>query len=133
METVVEKQKETLPVNQVVIDIPSTDQLGALKTMETGFNMNPKYRTKEEWISLKGQEVRAFFLGLRELPNDEGDAVICGAFSTEKEIFFAGQKVLIDAVRSLEPKTPVSITFTETRKNKSSQGSTMIFEVKLLQ
>lgn len=131
MENQVSKEKQSLPT-QVNIEIPSTDQLGSLKTMETGFNMNPKYRTKEDWISLKEQEVRAFFLGLRELPNDEGDAVLCGVFSTDKEIFFAGQKVLIDAVRNLEPKTPVSIVFKETRKNKSTQGSTMIFEVKLL-
>lgn len=132
MTKVVEKKEQGLTTNEVKIEIPSTDQLGSLKTMETGFNMNPKYRTKEDWIELKEKEVRAYFLGLRELPNDDGDAVLCGVFSTEKEIFFAGQKVLIDAVRSLEPKTPVSITFKETRKNKSSQGSTMIFEVKLL-
>lgn len=117
---------------QVLIEIPNTEQLGTLKSMETGFNLNPKYRTKEEWMELKGQAIRAFFLGMRELPNEDGEAVACATFASEKEIFFAGQKVLIDAVRDLDPKTPVEVTYTESRKNKSTQGSTMIFEVKLL-
>lgn len=117
---------------QVVIDIPNTEELGTLKTMNTGFNLNPKYRSKEEWMDLKGQSIRAFFLGMKELPNEDGEAVSCAVFASEQEIFFAGQKVLVDAVRELQPKTAIEVTYTESRKNKSTQGSTMIFEVKLL-
>lgn len=127
--TTTENQVET---TKVVIDIPNTDELGTLETLETGFNLNPKYRTKEEWIENKGKPVRAFYLGTRELPNDDGEAVTCAVFATTEEIFFAGQKVLVDSVRQLDPKTPVQITYTENRKNKSTDGSTMIFDVKKL-
>lgn len=126
------EQVENLPSTEVVIDIPSTEELGSLKTLETGFNLNPKYRTKEEWMELKGTALRAYYLGLRELPNEDGEAVSCAVFATDAEIFFAGQKVLVDAVRKLDPKTPVEVTYLESRKNKSTAGNTMIFEVKLL-
>ncbi|WP_233881845.1 hypothetical protein [Tenacibaculum piscium] len=132
MNNLTSKSEEKAVPTQVTIDIPSTEQLGSLKTMETGFNMNPKYRTKEDWIELKGVEVRAYYLGLKELPNDDGEAVVCGVFATEEEIFFAGQKILVDAVKKLDMKTPVSIVFLETKKNKSTAGNVMLFEVKLL-
>ncbi len=128
----VNQPEELTPVTQVTIEIPNTEELGKLKTLNTGFNLNPKYRTKEEWIENRGKPVRAFFLGIKELPNEDGEAVTCGVFSSETEIFFAGQKVLVDAVRKLEPKTPVEITFLESRKNKTNTGVTMIFQVKLL-
>ncbi|MCG8213587.1 hypothetical protein J2Q11_12335 [Tenacibaculum finnmarkense genomovar finnmarkense] len=132
MNDLVSNSEEKAVPTQVTIDIPSTEQLGNLKTMETGFNMNPKYRTKEDWFELKGIEVRAYYLGLKDLPNDDGEAVVCAVFATEEEIFFAGQKILVDAVKKLDLKTPVSIVFLDNKKNKSTAGSVMLFEVKLL-
>jgi len=120
---------QQVATTEVTIEIPNTEELGSLQTLNTGFNLNPKYRTKEEWIENKGKPVRAFYLGTRELPNDDGEAVTCAVFATETEIFFAGQKVLVDSVRQLSVKTPVEITYKENRKNKSTDGSTMIFDV----
>ena len=113
--------------------IPTIDSLGKLKEMKTDFSLTMKYKTADDWAALKGQEIRAYYMGTKEIPNDKGELVTCGVVVTEHECFIAGQKLIIDAVRQLESRTPVAITYKERKASKSIEGAaTMIFEVKTL-
>lgn len=117
---------------EVTFVMPSTDSLGQLKEMRPDFSLTMKYKTADDWAAIKGQEVRAFFMGIKEIPNDDGELVTCGVFVTPTECFIAGQKLLVEAVRQLDSRTPVVITYKEKKANKSSEGSTMIFDVRTL-
>lgn len=123
---------QTMAGTEVSFIIPSTDSLGRLYDMEPDFSLDLKYRTADDWAAIKGKEVRAFFMGFKEIPNSEGELVVCGVFVTPTECFIAGQKLLLEAVKQLTPQTPVSITYVEKKANKSTDGSTMIFNVKTL-
>lgn len=126
-ETVVPAQE-----TEVTFVIPSTESLGQLKEMQPDFSLTMKYKTADDWAALKGREVRAYFMGIKEIPNEKGELVMCGVFVTPTECFIAGQKLLVEAVRQLDTRTPVAITYKEKKANKSSEGATMIFEVKTL-
>ena len=117
---------------EVTFVMPNTESLGQLKEMQPAFSLTMKYKNADDWAAIKGQEVRAFFMGVKEIPNDDGELVTCGVFVSESECFIAAQKLLIEAVRNLDPRTPVAITYKENKANKSSDGSTMIFEVRTL-
>lgn len=82
--------------------MPSTASLGELKEMTPDFSLTMKYKTADDWAAIKGQEVRAFYMGTKEIPNDEGELVTCGVFVTQQECFIAGQKLLVEAVRQLD-------------------------------
>lgn len=126
------KEIENLAGKEVTFIIPDTESLGHLKDLDATFNLRLKYKNEEEWLAIKNKPLRAYFLGLREIPNDKGENVICGLFASETEVFLSGQKVLVDAVRSLPLKTPVQITYLEKKTNKTVDGATMIFDVQLL-
>lgn len=114
--------------------IPNTDAIGRLNDMKPGFSLTLKYKKAEDWAALKNKEVRAYYMGMKEIPNKQGELVCCGMFVTENECFLSGQTTLIEAVRQLEPQTPISITYRERRTNKSNgDRSTMIFDVVKLQ
>ena len=117
---------------EVSFTIPSTASLGKLSDMEPDFSLDLKYRTADDWASVKGQEIRAFFMGFKEIPNSDGELVTCAVFVTKTECFIAGQKLLIEAVRQLEHGTAVAITYVEKKNNKSTEGATMVFSVKTL-
>lgn len=116
----------------VSLTIPNTAELGKLDEMESDFSLVLKYKTQEEWAELKGKPIRVFFMGLKEIPNDEGEAVNCAVFVSKTEAFISGQMVLVEAVRQLQPKTPIEITYQGKKPNKSTSGSTNIFDIKTL-
>lgn len=112
--------------------IPNTDALGRLEEAETGMEVTVKYRTQEEWNDYKGKPVRAYFMGIKEIPNDQGEVVKCGAFFSQQGPFLAAQMMLVDAVQNLPMNTPVEITYQGKKANASSKGATNIFSVKTL-
>jgi hypothetical protein len=114
---------------QVTFFIPNTDALGRLETMQPDFSLTMKYKTIEEWMLLKDKPIRCFYMGLRPIPNENGEVVNCGVFVTKHECFISGQMLLIEAVQHLEPKTAIEITFLGRTKNKSSEGMTCTFNV----
>jgi hypothetical protein len=118
---------------KVELMIPNTEALGKLSGMEPGYSRVAKYRKQEEWAELKGKPQRAYYLGIKQIPNEDGEEINCAIFAGEKETFLAAQMVILDAVRPLEVQTAVEITFLEKKKNKSTKGSTNLFEVKVLQ
>lgn len=127
-----EKAVAQTPQTEVTFVMPTTESLGQLKEMRPDFSLTMKYKNADDWAAIKGQEIRAFFMGIKEIPNDDGELVTCGVFVSETECFIAGQKLLVEAVRNLDSRTPVAITYKEKKANKSSDGSTMIFEVRTL-
>ncbi len=117
---------------EVTFLIPSTKELGKLKEMEENFSLTLKYKTAEDWAILKDQELRCFFMGMKDIPNENGEVVKCGVFVTEKECFIAGPLTLVEAVKNLPIKTPIAIIFKGKKKNATTDGATMLFEVKTL-
>jgi len=126
------QKQEVAMFNAGTLFIPNSESLGRLQEAETGMDLTVKYRKQQEWFEFKNKPIRAYFMGTKEIPNEEGELITVGAFFTSDGPFLAGQKLLVDAVRHLEPNTPIEITFLGQKDNKSSKGSTNMFEVKLL-
>ena len=126
------KEIQELAGTQVSFFIPNTEELGQLETFKENFSLTMKYKTADDWAAIKGKELRAFYMGMKEIPNDKGESVNCGVFVTQNECFIAGGMTLVEAVRQLPSKTPVSITYQGKKANSTTDGSTMIFEVKTL-
>ena len=112
--------------SELTFVIPDTESLGHLKSMSEDFSLTLKYKNADDWATLKDQEVRAFYMGVKEVPNEKGEVV------SDKECFIAGQKLIVDAVRQLPSKTPVAIIYRGKKTNKSTEGATMIFDVHTL-
>ncbi|KAB1228486.1 hypothetical protein [Chryseobacterium viscerum] len=123
---------QQLAGQQVSFFIPNTEELGQLENMEDKFSLTMKYKTAEDWAILKDQEIRCYYMGTKEIPNEKEELVTCGVFVTKGECFIAGGKTLVDAVRQLPTKSPISITYRGKKQNKTVDGSTMIFDVKTL-
>ncbi|ADX66999.1 Uncharacterised protein [Weeksella virosa] len=114
---------------EVTFFIPNTESLGKLNELKPSFSLTLKYKTADEWAALKDQPVRAYFMGMKEIPNEDGEMINCALLVSQSECFLSGQMTLIEAVKNLQPQTPIEITYRNKRNNKSSQGSTMIFDV----
>lgn len=114
---------------EVTFFIPNTESLGQLNELKPSFSLTLKYKTADEWAALKDQPVRAYFMGMKEIPNEDGEMINCALLVSQSECFLSGQMTLIEAVKNLQPQTPIEITYRNKRNNKSSQGSTMIFDV----
>ena len=117
--------------------MPDTESIGQLENMETKYSLNIKYKSADDWAALKDQPLRAFYMGSKEVPNEDGEMIMCGLFATAKEVFISGQTTLIEAIKMLPPsneefKTAVQITYRGKKANKSTDGSTMIFDVEKL-
>ena len=112
--------------------VPDTESLGVLKTLEPKFSLNLKYKSADDWAGIKGQPLRAFYMGMKQVPSEEGELVTCGIFVSESECFLSGQMTLVEAVKNLDKQTPIQITYQGKKANKSSDGSTMIFDVEKL-
>jgi hypothetical protein len=132
METKNDNNKPVVQSTKVTLDMPSLDQLGELDGMDKVYKRTASYRTQEDWFAYKDKPVRCYYLGVKELPNDKGEIVLSGIFAAKDGIFLAAQRVIIDAVRDLPSNTPLEITFLGKKKNKTSDGSTNIFEVIVL-
>lgn len=117
---------------QVTLFIPNTEQIGRLESMESKFSLTTKYRSADDWAALKDKPVRCYYMGIKEIPNDQGEVVACGVFVTPQEVFLSGQKVLVDAIKPLPEQTPLMITYKGKKANKTVEGSTMIFDVSIL-
>lgn len=117
----------TLAGTEVTFIMPTTEELGTLKDLKDNFSLTLKYKRQDEWV--KDEEIRAFYLGLKQVPNEDGEMVTCGVFATEKECFISAPILLVEAVQSLPCKTPVSITYRGKKKNTTSAGFTNLFDV----
>lgn len=102
---------------EVKFIVPDTESLASLEGMEPTIALNMRYRLQEDWELIKGQPIKAYFLGIKVIPNPEGQPVNCGLFVSSKEVFLAGGIILIDLVKDLQPKTPLQITYLGTRPN----------------
>jgi hypothetical protein len=133
MENQVEKVGNNLPAfNAGTLMIPSTEAIGKLENAEVGLDISVKYRKMEDWNELKDQPIRAYYLGTKQIPNDDGEMVTCAAFMDKSGVWLAGQMVLVDAVSKVDINTPLQITYRGKKANKSSKGSTNLFDVKIL-
>jgi hypothetical protein len=128
-----EKEIEKLAGTEVRFWIPNTDELGVLDEMQEGFGLTMKYKTQDEWAAIKDKPLRCFYMGMRQVPNKDGEAVECAVFVSKKETFMSGQMVLIESVKSLAPKTPIQIVYRGKKKNTSSDGATNLFDVTTLE
>ncbi len=115
---------------EATLQIPNTESLGKLESATVGMSRTVKYKAQEDWV--KGEAVRCYFIGLKEIPNEKGETVICAGFMSKTEVFIAAQMVLIDAVRSLPKNTALEIIYEGKKKNNSGEGSTNLFSVNLL-
>ncbi len=125
-------QNENSATVNVELSLKSQAQLRNLDGLKRGFKTTVGYRTQEEWAKREDEPEICFFLGFKEIPNDEGEAVRCAILQNRMEVFLSAQKVLIDALSPLEAGTPVEIVYQGKKKNKSTAGSTNLFEVFVL-
>lgn len=130
--TVAKSEIANVAGTEVTFFMPNTEQLAKLETLEPKRSLTLKYKNADEWAAIKGKPLKAYYLGIREIPNEDGELIKCGVFVTATENFISGQKVLVEAVTPLEAGTAVEITYVEKSKNKSTDGSTMRFEVNIL-
>ena len=117
---------------QVTLIIPNTEKLGKLESLNPEFSLNTKYKNADDWASLKDKPIRCYYMGIKSVPNEKGELVVCGIFISPKEVFLSGQTVLVEAIKNLPVETPLQITYRGKRQNKSTLGSTMIFDVEKL-
>jgi hypothetical protein len=114
---------------EVSFTMPDTESIGKLKDMKPNFSLNLRYKTQEDWHELKGKPVRAYYMGIREIPNENGEMIRCGLFVSPSECFISGQMLLVEAVEKLPMKTPVEITYQGKKKNVNTDGSHNVFDV----
>lgn len=117
---------------EVTMVIPNTESLGVLKELTPKFSLTMKYKSADDWATLKDKPVRAYYMGIKEVPNEDGEMVLCGIFVSETEVFLAGQLILVEAVKNLQNSTPLEMTYRGKKSNKSGNGSTMMFDVQTL-
>jgi len=126
-----EKNNQLEPT-QVLLSMPSTDQLGKLSGLKTVYKMNPSYRTQEDWAMLKDKPIRCFYIGLKEIPNDKGEVIKCAIFADKNEVFLCAQFILLEAVKNEELNTAFEIIYKGKKKNKTGEGSTNLFDISKL-
>lgn len=123
-------QNTDLETTEVKLSMPSLSQLGKLTGLKKVFKTSAAYRTQEDWQEFKDKPIRAFYLGLKQLPNDDGEAVTCAIFADQEQIFLCAQYVLVEAVRNAPPQTGFEITYKGKRQNKSSKSKyTNLFDI----
>lgn len=106
---------------EVTFNIPDTETLGKLDGLQPQVSLNMGYRLKEEWEKLKGKPIKAYYLGLKQIPNPAGELVTCGLFVTSKDVFLAGGIILIDLIRDLPQKTPLQLTYVGIKTTKGEK------------
>jgi len=123
---------EKVAGSEVSFFVPNTEEIGKLQSMKPEFSLILRYKQADEWAAIKDKPLRAFYMGLKEIPNEDGEVIKCGVFVSETECFISGQKLLVDAIKNLTSKTPVEIIYRGKSQNKSTEGSTMKFDVHIL-
>lgn len=127
-----EAEIEKASGTEVTFFIPNTEQLGYLDDLKPEFSLTIKYKSADDWAGIKDKPLRAFYMGLKDIPNEDGELVKCGLFVSKTECFISGQMTLIEAVKNLPAQTPVEIIYRGKKSNKTSDGSTMIFDISKL-
>lgn len=127
------KSGDTLNQTTAELQIHSVNTVGQLSNMQRGMKTTVGYRTQEEWLKLEDESQFCFFLGFKEIPNDDGEVVQCAVLQDKREVFLSAQMILIDALKVVKVGTPVEIIYKGKKKNKSGGGSTNLFEVFTLQ
>lgn len=124
-----ENQKaELYPKNgEVTFLMPNTNALGTLKKAKKGMSLTAKYMTADEWGKRSGEEIRCFFLGLKEATDSEGETYYLAKFSNGAENFVAAQTILVQSVANLPIGQGVSITCKGVEK--ASRGKVVTFEI----
>lgn len=117
---------------KVTFTIPDTESLGKLDSLEPKVSLNMSYRLKEEWEKLKDKPIKAYYLGLKQIPNPEGQLVVCGLFATSKDVFLAGGTILIELIKDLPQKTPLQLTYLGVKMTKKSNQEMLNFDVSRL-
>ncbi|MEK0369713.1 MAG: hypothetical protein QQN55_00960 [Nitrosopumilus sp.] len=109
-----EKSKQELyPKNgEVTFLMPNTNTIAKLKTAEVGANITASYRTKEEWVELKGKPQKCFFLGMKEAVDENDKVYYLAKLHDGKSPFVAGQTVLVQSLASVPVGQGVQITCT---------------------
>lgn len=124
----VKEMKEIKSPGYSPVLIPADSIMNQLVDAETGMEMTTSYRTREEWIDLKDQPIRAFFMGTEDAETGDGSQFTAASFISLDKVFVAGQTVLVEAVRNLPKGQGVQITYTGEKKNKNG-GKTQLFSV----
>lgn len=118
----------------VTFNIPDTEKLGKLETLEPNLNLNLSYRKEEVWESdYRDKPIRAYYMGMKQIPNENGELVLCAIFVTKVDTFLAGGVILIDRLKELAPETPIELTYRGTKENKKDPNKKMLtFDIKRL-
>ncbi|MEG0602827.1 MAG: hypothetical protein RR499_07260 [Mucinivorans sp.] len=134
-----EQSTDCLPIttaqplqSEVEVIMPNPSVLASLDNMKQDFSLTLKYKTADDWAALKDKPVRAFYQGIKDIPNKEGEMIKCAAFIGQHECFLAGQMLIVDAVKNLLHNTAVEIIYRGKSANKNTEGSTMKFDVATL-
>lgn len=127
-----DKSQTQHPSINLDITIPSLEDLEKLQGMEPGFSLTPRYRSTDDWAKYKDEEIRALYLGTKQVPNEKEELITYAFFSDKTGIWLAAQMVLVESVRDLPFKTPIAITYEGRSQNKSNEGMTCKFLVQQL-
>ena len=111
--------------------MPNTNTLAKLKDAPIGVTITSKYRTKEDWVALKDQPQKCFYLGMKEARNDKDEVYYLAKLHDGKNPFVAGQTVLVQSLASVPTGQGVQITCTGL--SKSGTRSIPMFEVSQLE
>lgn len=123
-----ESKQELYPKDgEVTFLMPNTNTLAKLKDAPVGANITSKYRTKEDWMELKGKPQKCFYLGMKEALNDKDEVYYLVKLHDGKSPFVAGQTVLVQSLQSVPVGQGVQITCTGL--SKSGTRSIPMFDV----
>mgnify|MGYP003439711648 FL=1 len=111
-----EQLKEAKPGASITGGYKEFNVVGeTVRCVYAGMTMNHKY----EIDSQTKMQVKREFPGAR--------------FVSESGVWINSGKTLVDAVSTIQPGTPIEITFTGEKDNKNSPGKTKIFNVRVLE
>ena len=126
-----ESQTDIVTVPIPTETMPDCADLEKLSEMKKQLSITVQYRKKEDWV--KGEAIKAYYLGLKEIPDGTGELIASAIFQSQEGAFMSAATQLVETVRSIVVKTPIEITFTGSKTNKSdSQKSTMIFQIDII-
>ena len=106
-------KQELYPANgEVTFLMPNTNTLAKLKDAKVGATLTSSYRTKDDWIALKGKPQKCFYLGLKEAVDENEKVYYLAKLHDGKNPFVAGQTILVQSLTSVPNGQGVQITCT---------------------